>query len=187
MVEITYQMVLSTLQTLSLGVGVIYYIMTLQNTRRNQQLTLETRQAQLMMQIYQELISEANLKTWNETMSWEFEDFDDFERKYSDPDSFAKRYSVMRMFDGVGLLLRDGLLDVDKVYDLIDSAVLQQWRKWGPIVKETRTRYPWPDAEEGFEYLYDEMMKVRRKRGITEDFTIEGWIQRARESTNNKH
>lgn len=69
MVEITYQMVLSTLQTLSLGVGVIYYIMTLQNTRRNQQLTLETRQAQLLMQIYQELISEANLKTWNETMS----------------------------------------------------------------------------------------------------------------------
>jgi hypothetical protein len=180
MVEITYQMVLSTLQTLSLGVGVIYYIMTLQNTRRNQQLTLETRQAQLLMQIYQELISEANLKTWHETMSWDFEDFDDFERKYSDSDCFAKRYSVMRMFDGVGLLLRDGLLDADRVYDLIDSAVLQQWRKWGPIVKETRTRYPWPDAEEGFEYLYDEMMKVRRKRGITEDFKIESWIRRAR-------
>jgi hypothetical protein len=174
------QTALTYLTLISVPIGVFYYIMTLRNTRRNQQLTLDTRQAQLMMQIYQELISEANLKTWNETMSWEFEDYDDFVRKYSDPDSFAKRYSVMRMFDGVGLLLRDGLLDAEKVYDLIDSAVLQQWRKWGPIVKETRTRYPWPDAEEGFEYLYDEMMKVRRQRGITEDFKIEGWIRRAR-------
>ena len=175
MVDITYQMVLSTLQTLSLVVGVIYYIMTLQNTRKNQQLTLETRQAQLLMQIYQELISEANLKTWRETMSWDFDDFDDFERKYSDHDSFAKRYSIMRMFDGIGLLLRDGLLDADRVYDLIDSAVLQHWRKHGPIVKETRARYPWPDAEEGYEYLYDEMMRVRQERGITEDFNIESW------------
>jgi hypothetical protein len=41
------------------------------------------------------------------------------------------------------------------------------------FVKETRARYPWPDAEEGYEYLYDEMMRVRQERGITEDFNIE--------------
>ncbi len=72
------------------------------------------------------------------------------------------------MLDGVGLLLRDGLLDVDRVYDLMDSTVIPQWEKYGHIVKQHRNE-GWPDAEEGFEYLYDEIMKVRKQRGIAED------------------
>lgn len=52
MAEITYQMVLSTIQTAELLVGIFYYIMTLRNQQKNQQLSLETRQAQLFMGIY---------------------------------------------------------------------------------------------------------------------------------------
>ena len=51
MVEVTYQMVLSTLQTTGILVGIFYYIMTLNNTRKSQRLTLESRQAQLFMQM----------------------------------------------------------------------------------------------------------------------------------------
>ena len=51
MVEITYQIVLSTLQTVGILMGIFYYIMTLNNTRKNQEMQLETRQAQLFMQI----------------------------------------------------------------------------------------------------------------------------------------
>ena len=45
MAEITYQMVLSTVQTAGILVGIAYYIMTLNYTRRNQEQTLKTRHA----------------------------------------------------------------------------------------------------------------------------------------------
>jgi len=34
-----------------------------------------------------------------------------------------------------------------------------------------------PDAEEGFEYLYDEIMKVRKQRGIAEDVDAHVFIE----------
>ena len=75
MVEITYQMVLSTPQTLSLGVGVIYYIMTLQNTRKNQQLTLETRQAQLFMTIYSRFYTNEFWENTSDLGKWEWDSY----------------------------------------------------------------------------------------------------------------
>ena len=66
MIEITYQMILSTLQTAGLLVGIFYYIMVLRNQQKNQEISLrnqeltlksqalatETRQAQLFMQLF---------------------------------------------------------------------------------------------------------------------------------------
>jgi hypothetical protein len=49
---LTLQTLLTYLTLISVPVGVFYHIMTLRNTRRNQELTLETRQAQMFMQIY---------------------------------------------------------------------------------------------------------------------------------------
>ena len=82
MAEITYQMVLSTIQTLGLLVGIFYYIMTLQNTRKNQQIQLETRQAQLFMTLHIEDITQRASESLDIMMSLEYEDLDDFESKY---------------------------------------------------------------------------------------------------------
>ena len=60
MAEITYQVVLSTLQTFGLLVGIFYYVMTLRNQQKNQQLALETRQAQLFMNIYDRRLNNPN-------------------------------------------------------------------------------------------------------------------------------
>ncbi len=35
------------------------------------------------------------------------------------------------------------------------------WEKWRDIIKEFRVKENIPDAWEGFEYLYDEMKKIR--------------------------
>ena len=43
MVEITYQMVLSTLQTVGLLVGITYYLIIMRNSQRAQQLQLRAR------------------------------------------------------------------------------------------------------------------------------------------------
>ena len=44
MVEITYQMVLSTIQTASLVVGIVYYITIMRNTQRTRELTLKAQE-----------------------------------------------------------------------------------------------------------------------------------------------
>ena len=73
MAEITYQMVLSTLQTAGLLVGIFYYILTLRNAQHTRELSLkaqeqaaETRKTQLLMQYTEKLsrpdIIEARVK-----------------------------------------------------------------------------------------------------------------------------
>jgi len=174
---IDLQTVLTYLTLISVPVGVAYHIMTLNNTRKTQQLHLETRQAQLLMQIYQRMSTPEYVSDWAEILNYEWDSFEDFELKYGSadhPDKYGKRASIWRSLDGVGLLVKEGLLDVNKVYELMDSGVIFQWMKWGPIIKEIRVRYGFPNMSIWFEYLADEMYKIRRQRGVTakpsEDF-----------------
>ena len=58
MVDVTYQMVLSTVQTAGILVGITYYVMNLNYTRKNQEIslrnqeeTLKTRHATIYNQI----------------------------------------------------------------------------------------------------------------------------------------
>ena len=74
MAEITYQMVLSTIQTIALVVGIVYYLTIMRNaqktreltlqsqelTRKAQEQSLETREAQLFMQFNSPVLSGAN-------------------------------------------------------------------------------------------------------------------------------
>ena len=176
---VDYQTISIMFTGLSVSLAAFYYIMTLRNTQKNQELVrkaqeqaLETRRTQLLMHVFQEMSSEASMRRFADVMNMEWEDYGDYESKYGSddhPEQFAKRLSVWRTFQGIGLLLKDGLVDADGLYDLIGSAVIFQWVKWESIFKEFRVRYGLPDDYELFESLYHEMMKVRRQRGITED------------------
>ncbi len=186
MVEITYQMVLSTLQTLGLLVGIFYYVTTLRNAQKTRELTLqsqeltrkaqeqalETRQAQLFMQIYQEMSSPEHYIRDNELLRMEWEDFDDYYRKYgseNNPEAYALRCSMWYRLNGVGLLVKADLLDVDRVYDLIGGTILSQWAKWRDIIIWIREEWSIPGYMEGFEFIADEMVKESESRGYSAD------------------
>ena len=68
---------------LSVSLAAFYYISTLRNAQRTQEMQLETRQTQIFMQIYQQLNSEDSFRTWAELMNIECENYDDFLRKYA--------------------------------------------------------------------------------------------------------
>ena len=59
--QITFQTIFQFLQTLSIMVGIAYYLMILQNQQKSQQSTLETRQAQLFMQLYNKVVSQEGI------------------------------------------------------------------------------------------------------------------------------
>ncbi len=186
MAEITYQIVLSTLQTAGLLVGIFYYVTTLRNaqktrkltlesqelTRKAQEQALETRQAQLFMQIYQEMSSPEHYIRDTELLTMQWEDWDDFLRKYgaeNNPEAYALRNSMHYRLNGVGLLVKADLIDVDRVYDLMSWTILAQWKKWEDIIIIIRGLYNVPGYMVGFEFIAGEMVKDSESRGFSAD------------------
>jgi hypothetical protein len=161
------QTVLTYLTLISIPVGVAYHIMTLNNTRKNQQMQLETRQAQLFMGIYQHYFDPVWLKPQTE-INIDFEDYntvDEFFEKYG-PWKNREKYLVWlsraNFYEGIGILVKRDLIDVTMVDDLISGPIMLFWEKRAaPIIDELRERYNNPAALEWVEYLYNEVKRVR--------------------------
>jgi len=158
--------ILSFIQAFGIVVGVVYYKMNIQNNQRNQELTLETRKAQTFMSIYQTVMSKEFQRDSEDILhNWEWEDMDDFYTKYGSIQDHALSAYVTRTYDGIGTLVRSGLVDPELVYDLTYVIVLEMWEKYGSFVKELRQRYNAPQVYQDFEYLYDVPVEVRKRRG----------------------
>ena len=111
-------------------------------------------------------------KRWGEVMDYEYTDFDDFWEKYGGPttrDAWSKWQSVARFLNGVGVLLKQNMVDIDLVEELLANIVFISWYKMSPIVlgfreytkyqnegKGKSTKY---EQLSGFEYLYNELNK----------------------------
>ena len=166
MVEL--ETILMILQTVSLTVGVLYYIFNLRNQNRNQELALETRQAQLLMQLYarfsdREFIENSYIARRNAQDS---EDIEDYRRKYSievNPEAHSRFLSTSRFFHSVGLLLKKGLIDVNLVGELMPATVMNTWNDVEHIIKEQRKpEFPW--LWEHYEYLVQEIQKYKNSK-----------------------
>jgi hypothetical protein len=96
----------------------------------------------------------------------EFEDFADYRKKYAaDIGVRSAVYSVSIFFEGLGVLVRRKLIDMDLVDDLFSAPILQTWEKVAPVVKGMRELQKSPAVGEWFEYLYNEMKK-REQRDV---------------------
>jgi hypothetical protein len=181
MVEITYQMVLSTLQTIALIVGIAYYLYIMRNSQRTRELTLqsqeltrkaqeqalETRQAQLFMQIYSTWSSRESINIRKELIKWTWTDYDDFVQKYGEgnsPDANASFNELANWYEGIGVLIKRKLIDPAFVDDLMSGTTLWGWEKFGSIVRERRVRGEMPYYYEFWEYLYDEISAIAHKQ-----------------------
>jgi hypothetical protein len=71
--------------------------------------------------------------------------------------------------NGVGLLVKDGHIDVGSVHDLMRQTILTQWEKWRDIIIRIREEYNMVGFCEGFEYLANEMVKEIERRGHSAD------------------
>ena len=170
MVDVTYQMVLSTLQTVGLLVGIIYYIMTLQNTRKNQQMQLETRQTQLFRDFYKlDESAEFGQIVMEMIYEWEFDDYDDYVKNFSpisgNLETYSKGVSVFIHYDGLGVQAKKGRLDLDDVYDLYSTRLIPLWEKWAATIYEARRRGNAPQVYEHIEWVYNELKKIEAERG----------------------
>jgi hypothetical protein len=161
--QLTLQTIGILMTGISLTIAAAYYTLTLRNTQKNQQLQLETRQAQLFTQLYSEFRSADNLRLYGKALQMMWDDFDDFEKKYGLED-WEKRvpYTSMSLFyEEIGVLLEEELIDINLVIQLIGGTFRWFWEKFEPIVLEHRVRQRYPQYFDKMEYLYNEIKKLR--------------------------
>lgn len=159
----SFELLAIVLTGLGLAASVTYYAMVLRNQNK-------TRQAQLFMQVHSQWKDKAFIKGFYDILNnWEFDDAEDFFNKYgqtNNEEAFITAIEVVFHFEGVGQLLRDGLIDIELVESMYSSRVIDLWEKFLPLVNYLRAQAfgrPNPDYYKNFEYLYTTLKNRREK------------------------
>ena len=145
---------------LSISLAAFYYIKTLRNAQKTQQMQLETRQAQLFMQMYGHW-SEATFHdaaTDIRNASWV--DFLDFKsRVLENPEKYKSFGIMIRFYEGIGVLVRERLIDMRFVVLLMAGDIRRFWEQIVPIIGPWRKAWNYPRLASETEYLSNSIIK----------------------------
>jgi len=158
--NVTLQTVSYLIAALSFAVTCAYYIMNLSNSKKSTQLTLETRQAQLFMEIYRSSYSTEMMTHAANFWFEEWSGFEDWKKKIWLND--AKRGSWgawTNYYEGIGVLVKENLVDIRLVALLIAGITRKFWELHLPIIKEIRKFTGQARFLSETEYLYERLMK----------------------------
>jgi hypothetical protein len=150
---------------LGLTASISYYAMVLRNQNKTQLMQIETRRANILMNLHSEWGKNEYQKASWTVMGLTFEDYDDFVNKYGPTTEYSEVnqeiFKVGWFFNGLGSLLHKGFASLDLVDELFGYMVIWLWEIMRPIIVESRTRYNQPESLEWFEYLYNEIQTFR--------------------------
>ena len=156
MAEITYQMVLSTLQTAGLLVGIFYYITTLRNAQKNRTIDMVFQRTQTRTPEYFQNINELSQMEIGWTTTDEFWEKYNYEKT---PELMGKRSNILSDMNAWGYLLREGLVDIDFVCRFNTPGwILKFWKTNEPLTMQNRNHKN-PDNNRDFEFLYNAVKK----------------------------
>lgn len=91
-----------------------------------------------------------------------WKDYNEWLEKYSafaNPEEFKKLWLVLDFLNGMGVLVRKGLIDMEIIAEQWAGGVIEAWVRLQPIILE------WRNLGEdyfvnSFEYLYEESKKI---------------------------
>ena len=157
---------------LGLAASIIYYANILNNANKTRELQLkaqqqaeETRQTGLYMELWKKWDSPDFMKSYMEISTWEFTNFGEFRSKYwvENSESLLSYGLVETFFEGIGVLVKNGFLDAAIISEFMGGEVETYWLKMKPVTEGMRNTLS-PTWSEYTEYLYNEVMKVRRQQ-----------------------
>ena len=140
------------LTDLGLIASIIYYASVIRNQNK-------TREAQLFMQFVNPFLSGEKAEYWHEIREWDWSDYDDFMRIWSDPENRKSFSQMSYWFETLGVYVREGLIPIRLVAVTMTGMVTSFWNKFGSIIVERRVRENVPRNLSETEYLYNELMK----------------------------
>ena len=159
------------IQTISIALAGIGIFLAAINFIVSSRQANQQRQMELLMQLYDRYSQPEFAKRWYTiTEVHEWKDYDDYLVKYGpliNIDEASVFLSIGRFFEGLGVLVQGGFVDIDKVNALMYSQIVIFWKRYEHIIKETRVRFNNPTFGDHIEYLYDEITKYHTDDVIT--------------------
>ena len=150
-----------TLAAFSFVLAAIYYAMNINEAKRNRRITLTTT-------LLQPFMTEEGQTKIRELIAMEWSSLDDFNSKYDhrvNPENAAKRLALWNRCETIGILYRDGLLDLKILYGGSRGQISMIWFKFKPVIEMYRETEYDARAYEDFEYLAERLLEYTRARG----------------------
>ena len=146
---------------LSITASLVYYANVLSNANKTQRMQLETRQAQLFMQLVNRYRDDTKDLDIDKSLLYvEIESFEEFMRLYETEECFIKSVSALGGFyESVGVMVREGYIPIRLVALMWGGMTRRYWEKLEPFFSELREVRGFPRAWAETEYLYHELMK----------------------------
>ena len=165
MVEITLPIVLQIVQTVSLVVGIIYYITIMRNQQRTRETSLKlqeeaekSRQKEMIFlrfqgfdKTYHDAVEDVLTQEWGSTHE---------EYKNHSRESKSNFNYVQVRYNGLGVMLKQKMMDPDLLFQVFPTGnIIRFWEKMENIILDYRETTGDVTYNEGFEYLYNEARK----------------------------
>jgi hypothetical protein len=140
-------------------IAAINSIYASRRAEQNDQQTLETRQAQLYMQIYSRWNSRESVRAYGLIRyKYQWNGLDDFLTKYGadvNPEAYSDFMLLGTFFEGLGVLVKQGLVDLNLVKDLLSHRIIWYFENvLGPMLTDIREVTQDPTQYDHVEYLY---------------------------------
>jgi hypothetical protein len=135
MIQVEYLPIVLT--GLGIIVSIMYYTSVLRNANK-------TREAQLFMQVYDKWSDTDMQKAYEVVNNAKFSTFEQYmERQAKDEDFRWAMGKIIGFYEGVGVLVREGLVDIRLVALLMTGTTLNFWGKIEPHIDRIREQaYP---------------------------------------------
>jgi hypothetical protein len=151
---------------LGVCVAAAYYVMNLRISQKNQELslkaqqqTLENRQAQMFMNIYERVTSKEFGNAWEKVILTPWKSFEEYSKLWDDPEFNEAAIHVAQTYEGIGVLVREGLLDIRLVALLLCATVRRFGERITPVLEDGRKAMGYRRWLSEVEYLYIELIR----------------------------
>jgi len=114
--------------------GIVYYFFVLNNQQKNQKLTAT-------YDVLEAFRNEKYYYNYLEVLRLEWETIDEFWDKYNTPEWQSKWGTMFQHYDGLGLLWKKRLLDLDDFSHLMGQGCLDLWVRYKPVVEDMRLKH----------------------------------------------
>ena len=158
---IDYSTLAIVLTGLGLTASILYYTMVLRNANKTQQLALETRQAQLFMQMYNRWRDTFKTDEHSLVISRKISNWEELKSKINSDENYQRTLSELAGFyEGLGVLVKAGYLSIHPIalmwtgvttlfWTNVLEPTIDDWRK------EKNLKRLWSEAE----YLCRELLR----------------------------
>jgi hypothetical protein len=144
--------VLSIVTTVSVVIGVIFALLELRHWTG-------TRKTEIIMQIYDRFGSREMVDAITKVGSAKFENLTDYKEKYG----FTEITEIAVLFEGIGVLLEQYIIDIKLVNKLFGPTLNSLWERMQPVLYAMRNSLREPFFFSHFEYLIKRLGEHREK------------------------